>query len=120
MPKIDSVSWGKVKVNGQQYHQVLIVGNEVIERDKSKLESLFKTTHEIGEWEQERLLSDNPDVILIANGWNGLLKVAKEFASKIIKSNINLQVVLTPKVIAEYNLLVGKGKRVNAIIHTTC
>ncbi len=118
--KIDSVSWGKVKVNGQQYHQALIVGNEVVERDKSRLESLFKTTHAIGDWEQEKLLSGNPEIILVASGWGGALRVDKRFADELAQKGIDLQVVLTPKVVAEYNLLVSKGKKVNALIHTTC
>lgn len=120
MPKVDFVSWGKVTVDGQPYHQALIVGDKVIERDKTKLESLFKTTHEIGEWEREKLLSGNPEIILVASGWSGILEVDKKFADKITRKGIALQVILTPKAVAEYNRLVGMGKRVNALIHTTC
>ncbi|PJE69207.1 hypothetical protein COU96_00940 [Candidatus Shapirobacteria bacterium CG10_big_fil_rev_8_21_14_0_10_38_14] len=120
MPKIDKVSWGKVKVDGRQYHQVLIVGDEVMERDKPKLKKLFGTTHKIGDWEQEKLLSDSPEIILIANGWSGILKVDEEFKRKIESAGIELRIVLTPKVIKEYNLLIKEKKQVNALIHTTC
>jgi len=120
MPKINKVSWGKIKVNGKQYHQILIVGEKVFERDKPRLESLFGTTHKIGEWEQEKLLSGEPEIILIASGWSGILKVDKKFAHKIAQKGAVLQVLLTPKAVAEYNRLVGLGKRVNALIHTTC
>lgn len=120
MIKIDSVGWGKVKVNGKDYHQVLIVGDEVIERDKDKLESLFSTTHKIGEWEQEKLLFGNPEVILIASGWSGVLKVDEEFKSKIEEKEIELKVALTGRVVNEYNRLVEQGKKVNCLIHTTC
>lgn len=118
--KVDSVSWGKVRVNNQQYHQALIVGDKVIERDKTELESLFKTTHQIGEWEQKKLLSGNPEIILVASGWSGRLRVDKKFADKIAQKGIALQVFLTPKAVAEYNRLVSMGRRVNALIHTTC
>lgn len=120
MPKIDSVKWGKVQVNGKKYHQVLIVGKEVFERDKPKLETLFKTSHQIGEWEQKLLFSKNPEIILVANGWDGVLKTATDFKNKVIKKGIELRVVLTPKVVEEYNRLVKEGKKVNALIHTTC
>ena len=120
MVKIDSVSWGKVRVNSKDYHQVLIIGDEVIERDKEKLETLFGTTHKIGNWEQEKLLSNKPDVILIASGWSGILKVEEEFKNRISKLGIELKVVLTPRVAREYSQLVNQGKRVNCLIHTTC
>lgn len=120
MPKIDKVSWEKVEVNGREYHQVLIVGDEVLGRDKPKLERLFGTTHEIGEWEQEKLLSNNPEIVLIAAGWSGVMKVNEEFKNQISKLGIELRTVLTPKVIGEYRRLVEEGKRVNALIHTTC
>lgn len=120
MLKIDSVSWGKVKVDEKEYHQVLIVGNEVVERDKLKLENLFGTTHQIGDWEQEKLLSNQPEIILIASGWSGLLRVDDKFEKKVEDAGIELRVVLTPKVVSEYNRLVEEGKRVNVLIHTTC
>lgn len=120
MVKINSVNWEKVKVNDVIYHQVLIVGEKVFERDKPKLENLFGTTHQVGDWEQKLLLSENPEIILIASGWSGLLKVDEEFKKKIAQLGIELRVVLTPKVVSEYNQLVEMDKRVNCLIHTTC
>ncbi|MCJ7804844.1 MTH938/NDUFAF3 family protein [Patescibacteria group bacterium] len=120
MVKIEKVYWGKVKVNGQVYHQVLIIGDEVLEREKNKLENLFGTTHQIGEWEQKEILSGKPEVILIASGWNGLLKVDGEFKKKVENLGIELKVVLTPKLISEYNQLIKQDKKVNCLIHTTC
>lgn len=120
MPKINSVSWGKVKIDGREYHQALIVGERVLERDKPKLETLFETTHWIGKWEEELLFSENPEIILIASGWSGLLKVSQKLKDKSQKLGVELKIVLTPKVVGEYNRLVAEGKRVNVLIHTTC
>jgi len=120
MVKIEKVSWGKVKINGQSYHQVLIVGEKVLARDKEKLENLFGTTHQIGDWEQKELLSNKPDIILIANGWNGVLKVEETFKKRIEKEGVELKIVLTPRVINEYHQLIKQGKKVNCLIHTTC
>lgn len=120
MPKIEKVSWGKVKVDGKIYHQVLIIGDEVFERDKPKLEALFGTTHQLGDWEKEKLVAGKPEVLLVASGWSGLLKIDPEFEALIRKKGIELRVVLTPKVISEYNQLLEDKKRANALIHTTC
>lgn len=120
MIKIDSVSWGKIKVDGKEYHQALIICDKVFERDKPKLEALFGTTHQIGDWERELLLSGKPEIILIASGFNGVLKVKDDLRLMINDLGIKLITDLTPKAVAEYNRLVAKGKRVNALIHTTC
>ncbi len=120
MIKIENVVWGKVKVNGQVFHQVLIIGDQVLTREESKLRTLFGTTHRIGDWEQKALLSNSPEIILIANGWNGILKIKEDFKKKIGKKGIDLEIVLTPEVIKEYEMLIKQGKKVNCLIHTTC
>jgi hypothetical protein len=120
MPKIDKVSWGKIKIDDQKYHQVLIIGDQIIERDKAKLKKLLGTDHLIGEWEKEELFSNQPEVILIASGWSGILKVDKEFRNEAKIKRIELKIVLTPRIVKEYHQLVKEGKRVNALIHTTC
>lgn len=119
-PKIERLVWGKIKVNGQWFHQVLIIGNKIFERDTERLKKKFKTTHKIGSWEKDQLLAGDPEVILIATGWSGILKTNLKFKNRISKSGIKLREVLTGKVKREYNLLVKKGKRVNALVHTTC
>ena len=120
MPKVNKVSWGKVKVNGQDYHQVLLVGDRVMERKDDKLHQLFGTTHQIGDWEKKKLLSGKPEIVLVATGWSGLVKLDDDFKKELTKKKIKLQTVLTPKVVKRYNQLVEEGKRVNALIHTTC
>lgn len=120
MLKIEKVSWAKVKINNQTYHQALLIGEKVLERDKDKLETLFRTTHEIGDWEQKELLSGQPSVILIASGWQGILKVSDDFQKKVEKKGMELKVVLTGRFLKEYQSLIKKGIKVNALIHTTC
>ena len=79
MLKIDKVEWGKIEINGKKYGQVLIIGDQVIERDSEKLHQLFDTTHKIGDWEVEKLFSGNPELIIIGTGWAGVLKVNSKF-----------------------------------------
>ncbi|HUV42914.1 MAG TPA: MTH938/NDUFAF3 family protein [Patescibacteria group bacterium] len=120
MPRIGKVSWGEVKIDGRNYHQVLIFGDQVIERRSDKLHELFGTTHQIGDWEKEKLLSGNPEIILVATGWSGLVRLDDGFKKELEKRKIELQTTLTPGVVKRYNQLIKEGKRVNALIHTTC
>lgn len=120
MIKIDKVEWGKIEINGKKYGQVLIVGDQVIERDSEKLHQLFDTTHKIGDWEIEKLFSGNPELIVIGTGWTEVLKVSEELKAKSEKLQIELRALRTPKAVEEYNKFTGEGKKVNALIHTTC
>jgi len=120
MATINKITWGNVIVDDQKYGQVLIVNGQVSERDRARLKKLFGTTHSIGNWEKKKLISGQPEVILIASGWHGVLKVDPEFKSHLASLKIKLKVVLTPRVVKEYHQLVENGKKVNALIHTTC
>ncbi|MBM3205790.1 hypothetical protein FJZ41_03020 [Candidatus Shapirobacteria bacterium] len=59
-------------------------------------------------------------MILIASGWHGVLKVGEEFKKEIEDKEIELKVVLTGRMAKEYQNLTKQGKKVNALIHTTC
>lgn len=118
--QIDSVSWGKIFINGQKFDQVIISGGKVLPRETEKLEKLFGTTHTIGDWEQELLSMVDPEVIIIGNGYNGVLKVSGEMREKLGHSGAEIKVLLTPAAVSEFQKLVSQGKRVSALIHTTC
>lgn len=116
MPYINSTQFGEVVIDDKKYHQVLIIGDLIEERDTNKLKELFDTSHEIGEWEVEKLLSNNPEIIIIGTGQDGAMPAPRQSDFP----NIELIVAKTPKAIGIYNDQVKLGKRVNALIHTTC
>jgi hypothetical protein len=120
MVKIEKIAWAKVTIAGQDYWQVLIIDHRVIPREVANIKKTYGTDHVIAEEEQILLLSKNPEVILIANGWSGILKVDDDFKKKVTDLKIDLKIVFTPKIKKIYNQLMEKGKRVNALIHTTC
>jgi hypothetical protein len=120
MVRIDKLFWGKVKVDNQTYHQVLLVGDKIIPRKVEKLKKLFGTTHRIGDWERKKLLSGKVEIIIVATGLNGVLKVDEEFKKACQKKKIELRILQSQKAVQEYNHLIKKGKKVNALIHTTC
>jgi hypothetical protein len=120
MIRIDSVEWKKIVVDGQEYQQVLIIGDKVLERDSEKLHRLFETTHKMGDWEIETLLSNKPEIIVIGNGFDGILAVSEKFIEQSSKLGIELRILKTPQAVEEFNQLSEEGKKVNALIHTTC
>ncbi len=118
--RIDSVEWKKITVDGKEYQQVLIIGDQVLERDSEKLHQLFDTTHKIGDWEEELLFSGKPEIILIGNGFDGVLEVSEKFKVQSSKLEIELKILKTPQAVEEFNKLSEEGKKLNALIHTTC
>lgn len=120
MPQINSCEFGSITIDRRKYGQVLIIGDKIEERDAKKLHELFKTTHRIGEWETAKLLSGNPDVILIGTGQEGVLEVDENVSLKLEDAVPRLIIQPTPQAIKTYNDLVKENKVVNALIHTTC
>jgi len=120
MIKIDSCGWGNIVIDGQKFGQVVIVKEKVKERDDKNLRKLFGTTHQIGEWEIKELLSENPEIIIIGTGQAGVLRVDEETREKLERSKAEVKILLTQEAVSEFNRLVSRGKRVNALIHTTC
>lgn len=120
MMKIDHVGWANVKIDGKNYWQVLIIGEEVIAREVERVKREYGNDHVIANWERDSLLSKSPDTIVIADGWSEILEVDEEFKRQASDLGIDLKVLRTPEAVEEYNRLVFKGKKVNALIHTTC
>ena len=115
MIKFDRTWFGGVSVDGKNYRDILVIGNEIIDRGKWG----WFDTHIISERELNELLRENPEVIIIGNGIYGALKVPISVEEKIKRKRIELIVEKTQKAIEVYNEL-SKKKRVNILIHTTC
>ncbi|MFZ5559595.1 MAG: MTH938/NDUFAF3 family protein, partial [Patescibacteria group bacterium] len=92
----------------------------VMERDYEKLERLFGTTHKIGDWEKDELVKENPEIIVIGTGQSNVMSVDGELINGWAKRGIEVIAISTPEAVEIYNEKIKQGKRVNALIHTTC
>ena len=71
--------------------------------------------HFVGFSEIEGLLKEGPDVLIVGTGYDNLVQVEERIAA------LPTVVILpTPQAIRRYNELRDEGKRVAAIIHSTC
>ena len=71
--------------------------------------------HFVGLAEIEGLLKEEPDVLIIGTGYNNLVQVEEGIAAMP-----TVEILSTPQAVRRYNELRGEGKRVAAIIHSTC
>ncbi len=120
MIKIDSVEFGSIVIDGVKYSQVLIIGDKATERDCMKLKEKFATSHKIGDWEKTQLWENNPEIIVIGTGWDGVTQVEESFVEQAKEKGIALLKFLTPEAVEFYNQKTGAGIKINALIHTTC
>ncbi len=71
--------------------------------------------HFVGFAEIEPLLRERPDVLIIGIGYDNMVQVEEEIAALP-----DVEILPTPQAVRRYNELRGEGKRVAAIIHSTC
>ncbi len=120
MPHINSTKFGNVAIDKKKYNQVLIIGDSVIEREYGKLKKLFGTSHKIGDWEVKELLKEDPELIVIGTGQSGAMEPQRNIINKFKNKGIGVIAEPTPKAIKLYNQKIKQGRKVNALIHTTC
>lgn len=120
MPHIDSTKFGEITVDGKRYHQVIIAGEEVHEREYDRLTDLYGTSHKMGDWEVEELLAGDPEVIVIGTGEVEKLRVDFRLKVEARERGVEVVAAATPEAVKAYNVSAGEGRKVNALIHTTC
>lgn len=117
---IEKSVFGNVTISGQKYRQPIIVGEKIFERDYEMLVEKYGTSHAIDETEIEKLKENSPEIILIATGQRGVLKIPENQIKELEKSGAVVKHFITSVAVKEYNKLKEQGKKINALIHTTC
>jgi len=114
------IKWGKITAENHKFHDILAIGGQIGERDYNRLKEEFGTSHKIGNWEISKLFTGEPEVIIIGIGYFGAVEVPHELEKQAKKSDIELKLLKSPKAVDKYNSLNIEGKKVNALIHSTC
>ncbi len=114
------IKWGKITSNNDEYHDVLISNGIIEERDYNKLKNKLGTAHKIGNWETSKLFTGDPEIIIIGIGYFGAVEIPSELEKQTKENSIELKILKSPKAVKEYNSLISDGRKVNALIHSTC
>ena len=111
--KIDAVKFGELKVNGKVYYSDMIVwwDGRMEFRQKSHIFEIK---------ELNRILRRKPKAMVIGTGFTGIVVVSGDVHKKLKGKRIKLFVDTSENAIDIFNGLVRSGKKVVAIIHTTC
>lgn len=113
MIEINSYEFGKITINGKTYGDVIIMDNAIIERDWKK------GSHGVSETELEKLLKNNPDIVIIGTGKYETLIVEQAIKNKLMKIK-DVYIENTSLAVETFNKIIKKNMKINALFHTTC
>jgi hypothetical protein len=112
-PRIESALFGSFIIDGRKYESDVVVSwnGEVKDRPKS---------HEFTNAELNSILMSDPEVVVVGTGHSGVLKVAHDAEVTARLGGVEMVVKSTPQAVQEYHKFARLGKRVVAVLHSTC
>lgn len=114
------VEFGKIKINNREFHDTIILpSGKILEREYEKIKEKYGTGHVIDDEEIELVLKEKPEIIVIGIGFDGKAELTEKAREKILKENIKLIELKTPKAVEKFLSLKDK-KAVAGIFHSTC
>jgi len=112
MAKINSSTFGSIKINGVNYnHDVYILPSGKVEERQYG--------HAFTKEQVEHVLKENPDVVITGKGTSGFASLSNGARALLERKRIEIVEANTPDIVDKFNKL-SEIKRVAAIIHITC
>ena len=113
--KIDSYSFGTIKVDGTEY-----TGDLIIFPDKIKTDWWRKQGHNLDPDDLADVIEFKPDVLVVGKGAPGLMSVPAETEKFIRDLGIELIAENTSRACEIFNEKIQKGAKVAGAFHLTC
>ncbi len=119
MAKIDSFNFGFIVVDEKQYTYDVVILPDGTVRERSAGKGRLGS-HSITRSEIEALIKEQPDVILVGTGVEGMARLAHDAEFYMLEPDVNLTMLPSPQIVRRYNQRVEEGEKVAALIHITC
>jgi len=107
--KIEHYSFGKITIDGQTYHQDLIVYPDRIDTSWYLGEGNTLLVDDILD-----ILREKPEIIIIGTGFHGGLIVPDLVKTQVMRQEINLMAAKTEQAVKLYNSLIHDQKTIAA------
>ncbi|MEM1577418.1 MAG: MTH938/NDUFAF3 family protein [Candidatus Pacearchaeota archaeon] len=116
---IEKFEFGRIVVNGKEYKSDIFIfaDGKVESRSRELSQKKYGTGHYFCKEEIEKLLKDNPEILIFGCGEVGYCKIEDEGLKLLKKLNIEYKILPTQKAIEIFNKT--KGKKAG-IFHVTC
>jgi len=113
--RIDSYSFGVMKVDGTEYR-----GDLIVFPDKVKSGWWRKQGHSLATEDLDDVLAFKPEVLVIGKGASGLMDVPASTQETLQEAGIEVIAEHTGQAWRIFNEQVEKGKKVVGAFHLTC
>lgn len=111
---IDSYSFGEIVINGRRYTSDVIIFSNSVDDNWWR-----KNGHLLHKDDLKDIISEEPEILIVGTGHDGLMKVLDETKQYIESQGIELIIEETEIACKIYNKLEGK-KKIIAAFHLTC
>ena len=120
--RIDSYSFGVMKVDGAEYRGDLIVfaSRGAGAPDKVRSNWWRKEGHSLAIEDLDDVLAFKPDILVIGKGASGLMKVPASTQETLQEQGIEVVATNTGRAWGIFNEQIGAGKKVAGAFHLTC
>jgi len=118
-PRIDAVAFGSVTVDGETIdHDIHIRANGKVKKRKKKwARKDYDTSHIIGPRELKKALKKGAEVLLIGEGFDGMIRIADEGREMLEQRGVRWRILPTPEIPDGWNEADGRKA---LILHVTC
>jgi len=113
--KIDSYAFGAITINGQTYHQDLIVLPDRILPNWRRTRGHSLDIEDIPE-----IIACEPDILIVGTGTYGAIDIPPKTRTEITGRNISLLAAPTERACAFFNEHMDKGANAAGAFHLTC
>lgn len=119
MVKVNNFSFGSIIIDNRKYHHdVLIFADGAVEQRQGGI--WIFGSHNIKQKEIEKLLKDDPEVVISGTGTSSKARLSPGAESRAKEKKLELAVPPSYESVTKLNELTDQGKKVSAIIHVTC
>lgn len=112
--RIESYSFGAMKIDGTTYTADLIIYPDHIEKEWRR-----ENGHKLKLKDLHGAVAEKPDILIIGQGSSGRMNVTQDLQEKLRDRGIELLVAETDDAVAMYNKTAGTKKVIGAF-HLTC
>jgi len=113
--RVEGYSFGKINIDGKTYTSDVIIMPDRVIADWWR-----ENGHSLSRKDLEEVFRDLPDILVIGQGSNGMMKVPGGTLGVLEEAGVEVIAAPTAKAVDEYNARATYGVRVAAALHLTC